>query len=25
LVQAVACAKVPKVTLVVGGSYGAGN
>lgn len=25
LVQAVACAKVPKVTLVVNGSYGAGN
>ncbi len=25
LVQAVACAKVPKITLVVGGSYGAGN
>ena len=25
LVQAVACARVPKVTLVVGGSYGAGN
>ena len=25
LVTAVACAKVPKITLVVGGSYGAGN
>lgn len=25
LVQAVACAKVPKITTVVGGSYGAGN
>ncbi len=25
LVMAVACAKVPKITLVVGGSYGAGN
>lgn len=25
LVQAVACAKVPKITMVVGGSYGAGN
>jgi 3-methylcrotonyl-CoA carboxylase beta subunit len=25
LVTAVACAKVPKVTIVVGGSYGAGN
>lgn len=25
LVQAVACAKVPKITLVVGGSFGAGN
>ncbi|MEM8751241.1 MAG: carboxyl transferase domain-containing protein [Pseudomonadota bacterium] len=25
LVNAVACAKVPKLTLVVGGSYGAGN
>jgi 3-methylcrotonyl-CoA carboxylase beta subunit len=25
LVSAVACAKVPKVTLIVGGSYGAGN
>ena len=25
LVQAVACAKVPKITLVVNGSYGAGN
>ena len=25
LVMAVACAKVPKLTLVVGGSYGAGN
>jgi 3-methylcrotonyl-CoA carboxylase beta subunit len=25
LVTAVACAKVPKVTMVVGGSYGAGN
>jgi 3-methylcrotonyl-CoA carboxylase beta subunit len=25
LVTAVACAKVPKVTLVVGGSFGAGN
>ena len=23
--QAVACAKVPKITMVVGGSYGAGN
>jgi 3-methylcrotonyl-CoA carboxylase beta subunit len=25
LVTAVACAKVPKITVVVGGSYGAGN
>ena len=25
LVQAVACAEVPKITLIVGGSYGAGN
>ena len=25
LVQAVACAKVPKITMVVGGSFGAGN
>ena len=25
LVTAVACAKVPKITLIVGGSYGAGN
>jgi 3-methylcrotonyl-CoA carboxylase beta subunit len=25
MVMAVACAKVPKITLVVGGSYGAGN
>ena len=25
LVTAVACAKVPKLTLIVGGSYGAGN
>lgn len=25
LVTAVACAKVPKITMVVGGSYGAGN
>ncbi|CAD6194070.1 unnamed protein product [Caenorhabditis auriculariae] len=25
LVTAVACAKVPKITLVIGGSYGAGN
>jgi 3-methylcrotonyl-CoA carboxylase beta subunit len=25
LVQAVSCAKVPKITVVVGGSYGAGN
>jgi len=25
LVTAVACARVPKITLVVGGSYGAGN
>lgn len=25
LVTAVACAKVPKVTLVIGGSFGAGN
>lgn len=25
LVMAVACAKVPKVTLIIGGSYGAGN
>jgi acetyl-CoA carboxylase carboxyltransferase component len=24
-VTAVACAKVPKITVVVGGSYGAGN
>lgn len=25
LVTAVACAKVPKITLIIGGSYGAGN
>lgn len=25
MVTAVACAKVPKVTLLIGGSYGAGN
>ena len=25
MVTAVACAQVPKVTVVVGGSYGAGN
>lgn len=25
LVTAVACAKVPKITVVIGGSYGAGN
>lgn len=25
LVNAVACAKVPKITVIVGGSYGAGN
>mmetsp|Transcript_4284 Transcript_4284/g.5981 ORF Transcript_4284/g.5981 Transcript_4284/m.5981 type:complete len:157 (+) Transcript_4284:546-1016(+) len=25
LVTAVACAKVPKITMIVGGSYGAGN
>lgn len=25
LVTAVACAKVPKLTLIIGGSYGAGN
>lgn len=25
LVTAVACAKVPKFTVIVGGSYGAGN
>lgn len=25
LVTAVACAQVPKITLIIGGSYGAGN
>ena len=25
LVTAVSCAKVPKITLLIGGSYGAGN
>ena len=25
MVTAVACAKVPKLTLIIGGSYGAGN
>ena len=25
LVTAVACAQVPKLTLIIGGSYGAGN
>lgn len=25
LVNAVACANVPKITLIIGGSYGAGN
>lgn len=25
LVTAVACAKVPKITLIIGGSFGAGN
>lgn len=25
MVTAVACAKVPKITLIIGGSYGAGN
>lgn len=25
LVTAVACANVPKITLIIGGSYGAGN
>lgn len=25
LVTAVACAKVPKITVIIGGSYGAGN
>lgn len=25
LVTAVACAKVPKFTIIIGGSYGAGN
>ena len=25
LVTAVACARVPKITVIVGGSYGAGN
>ena len=25
MVTAVACARVPKITLIIGGSYGAGN
>lgn len=25
LVNAVSCAKVPKITVIIGGSYGAGN
>lgn len=25
LVTAVSCAKVPKITVIIGGSYGAGN
>ena len=25
MVTAVACAKVPKITMIIGGSYGAGN
>lgn len=25
MVNAVACAKVPKITVLIGGSYGAGN
>lgn len=25
MVNAVACAKVPKITVMIGGSYGAGN
>lgn len=25
LVTAVACSRVPKITLIIGGSYGAGN
>lgn len=25
MVAAVACAKVPKITVIIGGSYGAGN
>lgn len=25
MVMAVACAKVPKITVLIGGSYGAGN
>ena len=25
LVTSVACARVPKITLIIGGSYGAGN